>query len=137
MLIRVTLVYSPDARQVFERAFELEAGATVRQAVDASGVLQAYPGLDLSLGGVGVWGRKAPPGQLLHDRDRVEIYRPLVGSQGGAPGAFSPAGRPFGRSVRAPTRGWQGGILRPGGCARGPAQALFSCTRTGSHSAGA
>lgn len=78
MLIRVTLVYSPDARQVFERAFELEAGATVRQAVDASGVLQAYPGLDLSLGGVGVWGRKAPPGQLLHDRDRVEIYRPLV-----------------------------------------------------------
>jgi putative ubiquitin-RnfH superfamily antitoxin RatB of RatAB toxin-antitoxin module len=24
-----------------------------------------------------VWGRKAPPGQLLRDRDRVEIWRPL------------------------------------------------------------
>lgn len=78
MVIRVTLVYSPAARQVFEREFEVESGATVRQAVDASGVLQVYPGLDLSLGGVGIWGHKAPPGQLLRDRDRIEIYRPLV-----------------------------------------------------------
>jgi len=78
MLIRVTLVYSPAERQVFERDLELEPGTTVRQGVDASGVLQAFPGLDLSLAGVGVWGRKAPPGQLLRDRDRIEIYRPLV-----------------------------------------------------------
>ncbi len=78
MLIRVTLVYSPAERQVFERDLELEPGTTVRQAVDASGVLQAFPGLDLSLAGVGVWGRKAPPAQVLNDRDRIEIYRPLV-----------------------------------------------------------
>ncbi len=76
--LRITLVYSPGPRQVFEREFQLEPGATVRHAVDASGVLQAYPDLDLSVAGVGVWGRKAPPGQFLRDRDRVEIYRLLV-----------------------------------------------------------
>ena len=78
MLIRVSLVYSPAARQVFECHLELEQGATVRQAVEASGVLRAFPGLDLSQGGVGVWGHKASPGQVLRERDRIEIYRPLV-----------------------------------------------------------
>jgi putative ubiquitin-RnfH superfamily antitoxin RatB of RatAB toxin-antitoxin module len=50
MLIRVSLVYSPAARQVFECHLELEQGATVRQAVEASGVLRAFPSLDLSQG---------------------------------------------------------------------------------------
>ncbi len=45
MLIRVSLVYSPAARQVFECHLELEQGATVRQAVEASGVLRAFPSL--------------------------------------------------------------------------------------------
>ena len=78
MLIRVSLVYSPAARQVFECHLELEPGATVRQAVEASGVLRAFPSLDLSQGGVGVWGHKASPSQVLRERDRIEIYRPLV-----------------------------------------------------------
>ena len=78
MLIRVSLVYSPAARQVFECHLELEQGATVRQAVEASGVLRAFPSLDLSQGGVGVWGRKASPSQVLRECDRIEIYRPLV-----------------------------------------------------------
>jgi putative ubiquitin-RnfH superfamily antitoxin RatB of RatAB toxin-antitoxin module len=72
MLIRVSLVYSPAARQVFECHLELEQGA------EASGVLRAFPGLDLSQGGVGVWGHKASPSQVLRERDRIEIYRPLV-----------------------------------------------------------
>ena len=37
----------------------------------------AFPELDLGQAVVGVWGRKAPPGQVLRDRDRIEIYRPL------------------------------------------------------------
>ena len=47
MLIRVSLVYSPAARQVFECHLELEQGATVRQDADASGWLRVFPGLDL------------------------------------------------------------------------------------------
>ncbi len=77
MAIAVSIVYSPGARQVFEEHLELPDGATVRQAVLASGLLTAFPQLDLGHAVVGVWGRKAAPGQVLRDRDRIEIYRPL------------------------------------------------------------
>ena len=77
MVIAVSIVHSPGPRQVFEEALELPDGATVRQAVQASRLLTVFPGLDLGLAVVGVWGRKAAPGQVLRDRDRIEIYRPL------------------------------------------------------------
>ena len=77
MPIRVSIVYSPGARQVFEEMLDLQDGATVRQAVQASGLLTAFPGLDLTHAMVGVWGRKASASQVLRERDRIEIYRPL------------------------------------------------------------
>jgi hypothetical protein len=77
MPIRVSIVYSPGARQVFEEMLDLQDGATVRQAVQASGLLTAFPELDLRHAMVGVWGRKASASQVLRERDRIEIYRPL------------------------------------------------------------
>jgi hypothetical protein len=77
MPIRVSIVYSPGARQVFEEMLDLQDGATVRQAVQASGLLTAFPELDLRHATVGVWGRKASASQVLRERDRIEIYRPL------------------------------------------------------------
>lgn len=77
MPIRVSIVYSPGARQVFEEMLDLQDGATVRQAVQASGLLTAFPELDLMHAMVGVWGRKASASQVLRERDRIEIYRPL------------------------------------------------------------
>ena len=53
-------------------------GATVLQALQASGLAAAFPDLDLREAGVGIWGRKARLEQLLRDRDRVEVYRPLM-----------------------------------------------------------
>jgi putative ubiquitin-RnfH superfamily antitoxin RatB of RatAB toxin-antitoxin module len=77
-LLVVTVAYSPAARQIEQVELHLPAGSTVRQAVQASGLPARYPALDLGLAGAGVWGRPAPPGQRLRDRDRVEIYRPLT-----------------------------------------------------------
>jgi putative ubiquitin-RnfH superfamily antitoxin RatB of RatAB toxin-antitoxin module len=77
MPIRVSIVYSPGARQVFEEMLDLQCGATVRQAVQASSLLTAFPELDLRHATVGVWGRKASASQVLRERDRIEIYRPL------------------------------------------------------------
>ncbi|MDR0478781.1 MAG: RnfH family protein [Burkholderiaceae bacterium] len=76
-LLVVTVAYSPAARQVVQVELKLPAGSTVQDAVTASGLLARYPALDLGRAGVGVWGRPAPPGQPLRDRDRVELYRPL------------------------------------------------------------
>lgn len=75
--MRVSVVYSPAARQVHEWQVELAPGATVLQALQASGLAGAFPELDLREAGVGVWGRKARLDQALRDGDRVEVYRPL------------------------------------------------------------
>lgn len=59
-------------------AVELPEGATVRQALDASGILTRYPQIDLAQQKVGVFGKLKPLDALLADHDRVEIYRPLI-----------------------------------------------------------
>jgi putative ubiquitin-RnfH superfamily antitoxin RatB of RatAB toxin-antitoxin module len=76
-MVRATVIYSPAPREVHEWAVDLPAGATLLQALKASGLAAAYPDADLVGALVGVWGRKARPGQLLRDGDRLEIYRPL------------------------------------------------------------
>lgn len=59
-------------------AVELPEGATVRQALDASGILTRYPQIDLAQQKVGVFGKLKPLDAVLADHDRVEIYRPLM-----------------------------------------------------------
>lgn len=59
-------------------AVELREGATVQQALDASGILQRYPRIDLGTQKVGVFGKLKPLDAVLADHDRVEIYRPLL-----------------------------------------------------------
>ncbi|MGA7780724.1 MAG: RnfH family protein [Paraburkholderia sp.] len=59
-------------------AVELPEGATVRQALDASGILERYPQINLAEQKVGVFGKLKPLDAVLADHDRVEIYRPLL-----------------------------------------------------------
>lgn len=75
---RVTVAYSPGPREVLEWTVDLPEGATARQAVAASGLAQACPGLDLQACELGIWGRKCDGSALLRERDRVEIYRGLL-----------------------------------------------------------
>jgi putative ubiquitin-RnfH superfamily antitoxin RatB of RatAB toxin-antitoxin module len=56
----------------------LPEGATLQQALDASGILQRYPQIDLGTQKVGVFGKLKPLDTVLADHDRVEIYRPLL-----------------------------------------------------------
>jgi putative ubiquitin-RnfH superfamily antitoxin RatB of RatAB toxin-antitoxin module len=75
--IHALVLYSPEPREVHEWPVVLPSGATVLQALQACGVQAAFPELDLHSATVGVWGHKAGLEQVLHERDRVEIYRPL------------------------------------------------------------
>jgi uncharacterized protein len=61
----------------FLKRVDLREGATVREAIDASGVLAQHPEIDLSTQKVGVFGKIKPLDAALADFDRVEIYRPL------------------------------------------------------------
>ena len=75
--LRISVVWSPGPRQIREVHVTLQPGSTVADAVQASGVLAAFPAIDPGTAVLGVWGRKTRPGHVLRDGDRVEIYRPL------------------------------------------------------------
>ena len=51
-------------------------GTTIQQAIELSGILQIFPGLNLQA--VGIWGKKRQLNTVVSDGDRVEIYRPLI-----------------------------------------------------------
>jgi len=73
--MRIEVVYALAQKQ--ERiSLDLPPESTVLDATQASGLLQRLPQLDL--GRVGVWGRRVSAETSLRDRDRVEIYRPLI-----------------------------------------------------------
>ena len=57
---------------------KLPAGSTVQQAVEASGLKQKHPEIDLAKNKVGIFGKLSKLDAPLRDRDRVEIYRPLI-----------------------------------------------------------
>ena len=75
--IRVQVCYATPDRQILLDAV-LPAGATLHQAINASGVLQMAPEIDLSVWRVGVFSKLRPLDSVVQDRDRVEIYRPLI-----------------------------------------------------------
>lgn len=77
-MLSVSVVYSPSARTVHERRLELVRGATVRDALRSSGLLDSLDKQVCDELTLGVWGRKAGDTQLLREGDRVEIYRPLL-----------------------------------------------------------
>lgn len=75
--LRVEVVRSPGPDTVQRVELQLPPGASVRDALRATGWWddEAIPGLD---GQVGVWGRLQPLDRALRDRDRVEFYRSLT-----------------------------------------------------------
>lgn len=75
--IHVEVVYAKPG-QAKRVTLTLEAGAAVQQAIEQSGLLDACPEIDLSRNKVGVWNKLAKLDQVLRDKDRVEIYRPLI-----------------------------------------------------------
>ncbi|QWT45610.1 RnfH family protein [Azospira inquinata] len=75
--LNVEVVYARRERQELVRV-QLPEGATVRQAVEASGLLEKHPELDLAQNKLGIFSKLSKPETVLRDRDRVEIYRPLI-----------------------------------------------------------
>ena len=53
-------------------------GTTVEQAIQASGILEQFPEIDLKISKVGIFGKPCKLTDTLNHGDRVEIYRPLI-----------------------------------------------------------
>ncbi len=75
--LRVEIVYALRDDQLLI-ALEVEEGASAREAVDRSGILQRYPEIAIAPGHIGIFGKVVEPDTRLRDGDRVEIYRPLI-----------------------------------------------------------
>lgn len=76
-LIHVEVVYGRQDRQKVVTV-SLNAGATVRDAVERSGLLAEFPEIDLAKNKLGIWNKLAKVDAEVRDKDRVEIYRPLI-----------------------------------------------------------
>ena len=79
--IKVSLSYAPalqaDSMPIL-RALDVEAGTTIGQAIELSGILQEAPEINLVTMPVGIYGKKKTLDTVLQPRDRIEIYRPLI-----------------------------------------------------------
>ena len=51
---------------------------TVEQAIECSGILNEFTGIDLAVNKVGIFGMQVRLSHRLQPGDRVEIYRPLI-----------------------------------------------------------
>lgn len=75
-LISVEVAYATSEKQALI-SLTLPASSTAQQAINASGILQQFPEIDLPVLKVGIFGIACKLDQTLSSGDRIEIYRPL------------------------------------------------------------
>ena len=75
--IKVEVAYARPEKQFLEPVMVAE-GTTLQQAIEQSGVLVQFPEIDLEQSKTGIFGKISPKDTVLRDKDRVEIYRPLI-----------------------------------------------------------
>jgi putative ubiquitin-RnfH superfamily antitoxin RatB of RatAB toxin-antitoxin module len=66
----------PDKQSLI--SIEIKNGSTLKEAIEASGILETFEQIDLTKDRVGIFAKFASLDTILRDKDRVEIYRPLV-----------------------------------------------------------
>lgn len=75
--ITVEVAYALPQEQVV-LSLSVPPGTTAQQAVELSGILNKFPEIDLTRNKLGIFAKLSKPDTVLRDRDRVEIYRPLI-----------------------------------------------------------
>jgi len=76
--IEVEVAYAKPHRQKIIR-LEVEPGCSAYEAVRRSGIVEAFPEIDLDKARMGIFSKRIadPQAHVLKEGDRVEIYRPL------------------------------------------------------------
>lgn len=74
----VEVTYALPVQQVVV-TLQTNTGSTVSQVVEASGLLERFPDIDLQVNRVGIFGKLCKLDRVVREGDRVEIYRPLIG----------------------------------------------------------
>jgi uncharacterized protein len=77
LTVEAEVVYA-QPRQALLFKVRVPAGSSVRQAIRASGILDSAPELTDRELEVGVFGQACKLDDIVHNGDRIEIYRPLI-----------------------------------------------------------
>ena len=75
--MQIGVAYSEPGQQLWLN-IEVPDDATVRDAIERSGVLKQFPHIDLGVQKVGIFGKLVKLDATLKPGDRVEIYRPII-----------------------------------------------------------
>ena len=76
--VAVEVVYALAHKQV-TLPLRVRLDTTVSQAIEMSGILHQFPEIDLNgPHKVGVFGKLTKLDAVVRDKDRIEIYRPLI-----------------------------------------------------------
>ncbi len=73
----VEVAYALEKKQTLLE-LEVDKGTTLKQAIELSGIIDTYPQIDLTKDKTGIFGKIAKLDTVLREKDRVEIYRPLI-----------------------------------------------------------
>ena len=73
----VEVAYARDDKQSLI-SLEVKEGVTVKEAIEVSGILKTYKQIDLLKDRVGIFSKFVTLNTVLREKDRVEIYRPLI-----------------------------------------------------------
>ncbi|MEM9100967.1 MAG: RnfH family protein [Pseudomonadota bacterium] len=75
--ILIEVAYAlPDKQTLL--ALQVPEGTRVAEAIHLSGILDKHPEIDTQVNKVGIFSKLAKLDTELRDKDRVEIYRPLI-----------------------------------------------------------
>ncbi len=75
--MKIGIAYALPNRQIWLDV-QLPDGATIKDAIERSGILAQFPEINLEQQKVGVYGKVSKLDAVLNEGDRVEIYRPII-----------------------------------------------------------
>ena len=75
--ILVEVSYASPTKQIII-AIKAPIDFNVKQAIEKSGIQKKFPEIDLGKNNVGIFGKQTTLEHSLKNKDRIEIYRPLI-----------------------------------------------------------
>ena len=75
--IKLEVAFATPEKQIII-SVKVKNGTTVKEVIEQSGILNVFKGVSLDDHPVGIFGKISTLDHIPRDRDRIEIYRPLI-----------------------------------------------------------
>ena len=75
--ILIEVAYALPQKQIII-PIKIKPGVTAEEAIKASGIIKKFPEIDLKINQIGIFGKLTQLDHVMRERDRIEIYRPLI-----------------------------------------------------------